>query len=194
MSDIIRCFGGNDPLMIAYHDEEWGIPIHDDKIHYEFLILEGAQAGLSWKTILHRRERYRKAFSNFDPEIVSQFTPKKVDELLTFSGIIRNRRKVESAVKNAQAFIKIQDEYTSFDEYFWDWVDGKTKINSHTSWEEVPPYTDVSTKISKDLKKRGFSFVGPTVMYSHMQATGLVNDHLTNCFRWSEINELAEDK
>jgi len=194
MSDIIRCFGGNDPLMIAYHDDEWGIPIHDDKIHYEFLILEGAQAGLSWKTILHRREGYRIAFSNFDPEIVSQFTPKKVDELLTFSGIIRNRRKVESAVKNAQAFIKIQDEYTSFDEYFWGWVDGKTKINSHTSWEEVPPYTDVSTKISKDLKKRGFSFVGPTIMYSHMQATGLVNDHLTNCFRWSEINELAEDK
>lgn len=192
ISNTKRCFGGNVNLMNTYHDKEWGVPVHDDKTHYEFLVLEGAQTGLSWMTILHRRDEYRKAFSNFDPNIVAQYTPKKVDELLEYSGIIRNRRKIESAIKNAQAFLKIQDEYSSFDKYLWSWVENKPIINSFVSWSEVPPLTELSTIISKDLKKHGFSFVGPTVIYSHMQATGLVNDHLINCFRWKEINEIIK--
>ena len=195
MFELTRCFGGDDPLIISYHDTEWGVPVHNDKTHYEFLILEGAQAGLSWKTILHRREGYKEAFSKFDPILVAQYIPEKVDELLQYSGIIRNRRKVESAVKNAHAFLRVQQEFGSFDKYFWNWVEGTPIINEYASWQEVPPFTDLSTTISKDLKKRGFSFVGPTIMYSHMQATGLVNDHLTTCFRWKEINELNnEDK
>ena len=190
MTELNRCFGGDDPLMISYHDTEWGVPVHDDNVHYEFLILEGAQAGLSWKTILHRREGYREAFSNFDPVHVANYTPDKVDELLQFPGIIRNRRKVESAVKNAQAFLRIQKEFGSFDTYFWGWVKDEQIVNEYATWQEVPPFTELSETISKDLKKRGFNFVGPTVMYSHMQATGLVNDHLTSCFRWKEINDL----
>ena len=184
MSDgKVRCYGDGDPLMRLYHDEEWGVPVHDDNTHFELLVLEGAQVGLSWKTILHRREGYRRAFEGFNPQIVAAFTPSRVDELLQDRGIIRNRRKLESAVKNAVAFLKLQEEFGSFDAYFWNWVDNKQVTNEFTAWSMVPPYTDTSTAISKDLKKRGFFFMGPTTVYSHMQSAGLVNDHLTHCFR-----------
>jgi DNA-3-methyladenine glycosylase I len=185
----VRCYGDSDPLMRVYHDEEWGVPVHDDHEHFELLVLEGAQAGLSWKTILNRREGYRRVFNGFNLHVVAEFTPAKVDLLLQDRGIIRNRRKVESAVKNARAFLKMQEEFGSFDRYFWGWVDGKPVVNDYTSWERVPAFTETSTALSKDLKRRGFTFVGPTTIYSHMQSAGLVNDHLTYCFRWHEIRD-----
>jgi DNA-3-methyladenine glycosylase I len=185
--DRFRCFGNKDPLSMKYHDEEWGVPEHDDRALFELIVLEGAQAGLSWRTILHRREGYRRAFQGFDPSVVAEYTPEKVEELLQDPGIIRNRRKVESAVRNAGAFLRVQEEYGSFDEYVWGFVGGKPVMNAFTSWSEVLPETEVSRAMSADLKRRGFNFVGPTICYAYMQSIGMVNDHLTSCFRWQEI-------
>lgn len=167
---------------VRYHDEEWGVPVHDDKVHFEFLILEGAQAGLSWSTILKRREGYRKSFADFDPKKVSNFDEAKIQELLQFEGIIRNKLKVRSAVTNAQHFLEIQKEFGSFDHYIWQFVGDSPIINYWKSMSEVPATTKESDALSKDLKKRGFKFVGSTIMYAHMQACGLVNDHTLDCF------------
>jgi len=172
---------------IEYHDEEWGVPVHDDQVHFEFLILEGAQAGLSWSTILKRREGYRAAFANFDPKEVAQFNEERVEALLLDKGIIRNRLKVRSAVTNAQQFLKVQEEFGTFDKYVWSFVGGKPIINDWNSMSEVSAISKESDAISKDLKKRGFKFVGSTIMYAYMQACGLVNDHTTDCFRYSEV-------
>lgn len=176
-----------DPLMTKYHDEEWGVPVHDDKKHFEFLILEGAQAGLSWSTVLKRREGYKKAFKGFDPGKVAKFNEKDVKRLLEDPGIIRNRLKVNSAVNNAKLFLKVQDEFGTFDKYIWGFVDGKPIINKCKKMSEIPPNTSISDKLSKDLKKRGFKFVGSTVIYAHLQAAGLVNDHEVSCFRYKEV-------
>ncbi|HKM93925.1 MAG TPA: DNA-3-methyladenine glycosylase I [Prolixibacteraceae bacterium] len=177
-----------------YHDTEWGVPVHDDQKLFEFIVLEGAQAGLSWITILKRREGYREAFANFDPNKIALFGPNKIEELMQFEGIIRNRRKIESAIANAKAFLKIQAEFGSFDKYIWGFVNGQPIINQFKTMAEVPAQTNLSVKISKDLKQRGFSFVGPTIIYALMQATGMVNDHLTDCFRHKELNLTISDK
>jgi DNA-3-methyladenine glycosylase I len=174
--------------MIAYHDGEWGVPIHDDRQHFEFLVLEGAQAGLSWKTVLYKREGYRKAFSDFDPQRVARFTAKRVEKLLLDPGIIRNRQKVESAVKNAKAFLTVQNEFGSFDAYAWRFVDGRPKVNRHKTTKTIPATSRESDAFSKDLKQRGFSFVGSTVIYAHMQAVGMINDHVTSCFRYGHLS------
>lgn len=175
-----------DPLYIQYHDKEWGVPVYEDRKLFEFLILEGAQAGLSWLTILKRREGYREAFANFDPEKVARFTPKKMDQLLKNERIIRNRLKIHSAVSNAKAFLKIQDAFGSFSKYQWQFVGGKPKINR---WKDcsLPACTKESDAFSQDLRKRGFNFVGSTIIYAHMQAVGMVNDHKTSCFRYREL-------
>lgn len=172
---------------VRYHDEEWGVPVNDDRIHFEFLILEGAQAGLSWATILKRRAGYRHAFAGFDPKKVAGFGEKELEGLLLDPGIIRNRLKVSSALNNARRFLEIRNEFGSFNKYIWDFVEGKPVINSWTSNDEIPPKTALSDKISKDLKKRGFTFVGSTIIYAHLQATGIVNDHLVDCFRYREL-------
>ncbi|NGP75804.1 DNA-3-methyladenine glycosylase I [Balneolaceae bacterium YR4-1] len=172
---------------VEYHDKEWGVTVHDDKIQFEFLILEGAQAGLSWSTILKRREGYREAFANFDVEKVARFDEAKIQELLNNPAIIRNKLKVRSAVTNAQNFIELKDRYGSFDDYIWSFVDGEPVVNHWTSMSDVPATTEISDKLAKDLKKRGFKFVGSTIMYAHMQAVGMVNDHLVSCFRHKEI-------
>lgn len=169
---------------IAYHDEEWGVPVHDDRKHFEFLILEGAQAGLSWATILNRRKGYRTAFANFDPEIVAKYDETKIQELLQFEGIIRNKLKVRGAVNNAQKFLELQSEFGCFDSYIWSFVDGNPIVNSWKSSNEIPATSPESDALSKDLKKRGFKFVGSTIMYAYMQACGLVNDHTIDCFRY----------
>lgn len=182
-----RCTWATNELSIAYHDAEWGVPLHDDRALFEFLILEGAQAGLSWDTILRKRENYRKAFNNFDVKKVAKYAEAKCAELLLNEGIIRNRLKIASAVRNAQAFIAVQKEFGSFDRYIWDFVGGKPINNKLTASSQVPAKTDLSDAISKDLKKRGFNFVGSTIMYAFMQATGMVNDHLTTCFRYKEV-------
>jgi DNA-3-methyladenine glycosylase I len=182
-----RCSWAKNDLAIAYHDAEWGVPLHDDRALFEFLVLEGAQAGLSWDTILRKRENYRAAFDNFDPLKVARFSDKKVAGLLENEGIIRNRLKIASAVSNANAFLAVQKEFGSFDKYIWGFVDGKPIVNSWKETGQVPAKTDVSDVISKDLKKRGFNFVGSTIMYAHMQATGMVNDHLVSCFRYKEV-------
>jgi DNA-3-methyladenine glycosylase I len=182
--EIIRCgWAGGKPHLIAYHDEEWGIPVHDDRRHFEMLILEGAQAGLSWSTILLRREGYRRAFAGFDPIIVSNFDTRTQAALLKDSGIIRNRLKIQSAVTNARAFLKVQEAFGSFDAYIWQFVGGTPRMNHWADMSQVPATTPESDALSKDLKKRGFRFVGSTVMYAHMQAAGLVNDHTIDCFR-----------
>ncbi len=186
-----RCAWAADELMWAYHDEEWGVPVHDDRKHFEFLILEGAQAGLSWSTVLRKRGAYRKAFAEFDPEKVARFTPAKIERLLRDPGIIRNRLKVESAVTNARAFLKLQREHGSFDDYIWSFVGGAPIVNRRASMKDIPPTTKESDALSKDLKKRGFKFVGSTIIYAHMQACGLVNDHATNCVRWKEVQGKA---
>lgn len=170
---------------IKYHDEEWGVPVHDDRVHFEFLILEGAQAGLSWATILKKREGYRQAFADFDPEVVANYDQKKIDELIQFEGIVRNKLKVNGAVINAQKFLEVQQEFGSFDKYIWSFVGGETIINAWERMEDVPVTTPESDAMSKDLKKRGFKFVGSTIMYAYMQACGLVNDHTTDCFRYN---------
>jgi len=172
-----------DSLYRQYHDEEWGVPVHDDRKLFEFLILEGAQAGLSWITILRKRENYRKAFDRFDAEKVARYTAKDVARLLKDEGIVRNRLKIESAVRNARAFLKVQEDFGSFDAYNWRFVDGKPLVNRWKSLKEIPARTPVSDAFSKDLKQRGFNFVGSTIIYAHMQAVGMVNDHIKECFR-----------
>lgn len=182
-----RCFWASNELNIPYHDAEWGVPVHDDRLLFEFLILEGAQAGLSWDTILKKREAYRKAFDNFDVAKVARYSDAKIAKLLQNDGIIRNRLKIGSAVTNAISFLKIQKEFGSFDKYIWSFVGGKPIVNKFKGRGDVPAKTDISDAMSKDLKKRGFSFVGSTIMYAFMQATGMVNDHLTTCFRYKEV-------
>lgn len=177
---------GVSPAYLEYHDTEWGVPVHDDRKQFEFLILEGAQAGLSWSTILHRRAGYRRAFADFDPYKVARFTPARIEKLLLDPGIIRNRLKVNAAVGNARAFLALQEEFGSFDRYIWDFVDGKPVVNRWRRQSEVPATSPVSDALSKDMKKRGFRFVGSTILYAHLQATGLVNDHLLGCFRHRE--------
>lgn len=188
-----RCqWAGNDPLYIHYHDTEWGVPVYDDRVLFEFLVLEGAQAGLSWITILKRREAYRKAFAHFDAQKVARFDRSKVDALLQNSGIIRNRLKIESAINNAKAFLKVQQEFGSFADYQWRFVEGKPVQNRFKSMADLPAKTSLSEVFSKDLKKRGFSFVGPTIVYAHMQAVGMVNDHVVDCFRYKPVRKLAK--
>ena len=189
---VKRCAWAGDTSLqyIEYHDKEWGVPVRDDKVQFEFLILEGAQAGLSWSTILSKREGYRKNFADFDVQKVARFTPKRIEKILQDPGIVRNRLKVESAVTNAKAFIKIQKEFGSFSEYIWGFVGGKPIQNKFRKDSDVPATSPESDALSKDLKKRGFKFVGSTIMYAHMQATGLVNDHITTCFRYKPCAKL----
>jgi len=183
-----RCaWPGKDPLYLTYHDEEWGTPVYDDKTLFEFLLLETFQAGLSWITILKKRENFRKAFNDFDYQKIANYSEDKIASLLQDAGIIRNKLKVRSAVTNAQAFMVIQKEFGSFSSYIWGFVDGKPIQNTFKSMNEMPANTPLSDTISKDLKKRGLKFVGSTVVYAHMQATGMVNDHLTSCFRYKEV-------
>ncbi len=185
---IARCaWSTSDPLYILYHDQEWGVPIHDDRLLFEFLILEGAQAGLSWITILRKRDNYRLAFDGFDPRIVAGYGEQKVQELLANPGIIRNRRKIEAAIQNARAFLQVQSEFGSFDAYIWRFTGGQPKKNAWKTIAEIPAQTDESLAMSKDLAGRGFRFVGPTICYAHMQATGMVNDHTVDCFRYGEV-------
>jgi DNA-3-methyladenine glycosylase I len=184
-----RCHWPTNDLAIRYHDEEWGTPLHDDTRLFEFLILEGAQAGLSWDTVLRKREAYREAFDGFNPEAVASYDDAKCAELLTNDGIIRNRLKIASAVANAKAFLKVQNEFGSFDKYIWSFVDGRPMVNSPTGNGDIPAKTEISDRISKELKKRDFNFVGSTIMYAFMQATGMVNDHLVSCFRRSELEK-----
>lgn len=184
-----RCrWPGDDALMIEYHDEEWGEPVHDDRKHFEFLCLEAAQAGLSWRTVLYKREGYRKAFANFDPRKVARFTPAKIGKLLRDPGIIRNRLKVRSTVTNARAFLEVQKEFGSFDAYVWRFVGGKPIVNRRRPGGPIPATSKESDALSKDLKKRGFKFVGSTVIYAHMQAAGMINDHLVTCYRHRELS------
>ncbi|MCY4121348.1 MAG: DNA-3-methyladenine glycosylase I [Acidobacteria bacterium] len=191
----IRCpWATSDPLYVPYHDEEWGVPLHDDRRLFEMLVLEGAQAGLSWLTILRRRDAYRRAFDGFDPQTVAGYGPRDVERLLADAGIIRNRLKIDSAINNARAFLAVQASCGSFDSYIWRFVDGRPTQNAWTKLEEVPAQTSVSNALSKDLRKRGFTFVGPTICYAHMQATGMVNDHLVGCFRHREVRLLGSRK
>src|SRR5438067_2301568 len=180
--------GKDDPLMVAYHDREWGVPVHDDRKHFEFLVLEGAQAGLSWAIVLKKREGYRRAFHDFDPEKVARYTERRIQKLMKDPAIIRNRMKIEAAVRNARGFLAIQKEFGSFDAYCWRFVGGRPMLNRWTATQEVPAMSPESDAFSKDLKQRGFGFVGPTILYSHMQAVGMVNDHLVDCFRYREIS------
>ena len=186
--EIVRCgWSGSDPLLVAYHDREWGVPVHDDRVLFEFLMLESAQAGLSWITILRKREAYRAAFAGFDPEKVARFGPKDVARLLGDAGIVRNRQKIQAAIANARAFLALRDEVGSFAAYQWKFVGGRPLVNRRATLRDVPATTAESDAMSKDLKKRGFSFVGSTIVYAHMQAVGMVNDHLVECFRWREV-------
>jgi DNA-3-methyladenine glycosylase I len=183
-----RCgWAGTDPIYVAYHDTEWGVPQHDDRCLFEMLILEGAQAGLSWITILRKRAAYRAAFGRFDPRTVAAFDGKNVRALMRDTGIVRNRAKIEAAIGNARAFLEVQGEFGSFAAYMWRFVDGSPKRNAWRTLKEIPARTDESHEMSRDLKERGFRFVGPTICYSHMQATGMVNDHLVDCFRYREV-------
>ena len=186
---VKRCEWANDTLLKEYHDKEWGVPLHNDKKLFEFLILDGAQAGLSWSTILKKRDAYRKAFDRFDPKKVASYTRSDVRRLLTNNGIVRNRQKIESAINNAKCFLKVKAEFGSFDKYVWEFVEHKTITNKYQRWKDIPPYSDESKEMSKDLKKRGFSFVGPTICYAIMQSVGMVNDHVTLCFRHKEITQ-----
>jgi DNA-3-methyladenine glycosylase I len=191
MTKKARCpWPGETPLMIEYHDTEWGDPLHDDRKHFEFLVLDAAQAGLSWRTVLLKRENYRKAFDEFDPARVARYSTKRVARLLQNPGIIRNRLKVESAVVNAQRFLDLQEEFGSFDEFIWRFVEGRPIINTYRKPAEVPARTAQSDAMSKELKTRGFKFVGSTICYAYMQAAGMVNDHLVTCFRHSELRRL----
>lgn len=183
----MRCDWAKNELAIKYHDEEWGVPLHDDQRLFEFLILEGAQAGLSWDTILAKRENYRVAFDNFDASIVAKYDDAKYDELLNNAGIVRNRLKIKSAIQNANAFLNVVNEFGTFDKYIWSFVNGKPIVNKFKELSDVPAKTDISDSMSKDLKKRGFNFVGSTICYAFMQATGMVNDHSVSCFRYEHI-------
>jgi DNA-3-methyladenine glycosylase I len=184
-----RCpwLSADDPLYLSYHDTEWGVPIHDDQKIYEFLILETFQAGLSWRTVLHKRENFRKAFANFDYNKVARFTPQRVERLMQDAGIIRNRQKIEAAIVNAKQFLKIQKEFGTFDRYMWSWVKHQPIVHKLKTAKEYPTTIDEAVAWSKDLKKRGFKFLGPTVVYAHMQAVGMVNDHTVNCFRCTKV-------
>lgn len=186
MPEKTRCAWaeGVNELYLAYHDQEWGVPVHDDRKQFEFLILEGAQAGLSWSTVLNKREAYRKAFAGFDPVKVARFDARKIEALLKDPGIIRNRQKVSAAVSNARAFLAVQKEFGAFDEYIWSFVGGKTIVNRRRTMKDIPPTSPESDALSKDLKARGFKFVGSTIVYAHMQAVGMVNDHVVDCFRY----------
>ena len=181
-----RCGWAKNELAVHYHDTEWGVPLHDERALFEFIVLEGAQAGLSWDTILRKREAYREAFDNFDVNRVARYTDKRIEKLLKNEGIIRNRLKINSAVNNAKAFLKVQKEFGSFDKYIWGFVDGQPIVNKWKEMSQIPAKTEVSDRVSKDLKQRGFNFVGSTIIYAHMQATGMVNDHLVSCFRYKE--------
>ncbi len=183
-----RCaWGSSNPLMIEYHDTEWGVPVHDEQKLFEFLVLEGMQAGLSWSTILNKRHNFRAAFHDFDPQRVARYTARDVKRLLDNPGIIRNRLKVEAAITNAQRFLEVQNEFGSFDTYIWSFVEGKPIKNGFKSLKEIPAKTPLSDAISKDLKQRGCKFVGSTIVYAHMQATGMVNDHTVDCFRYNKV-------
>ncbi len=186
-STLVRCAWARNQLSIRYHDKEWGVPTHSDRRLFEFLILEGAQAGLSWDTILRKRANYRTAFDHFDPKRIARYDRRKIQSLLGNSSIIRNRLKIASTVLNAKAFLKVQDEFASFDRYIWQFVDGKPRLNSWRSLKQIPACTPQSDAMSKDLKKRGFGFVGSTICYAFMQAVGLVNDHVVDCFRYSQL-------
>jgi DNA-3-methyladenine glycosylase I len=185
-----RCWGDKDDLARAYHDEEWGVPVHDDRVLFEFLILEGAQAGLNWMTILRRREGYRRAFDGFDYNKIAKYDDKKVGTLLKDKGIIRNKLKVTATIQNAKVFLEIRKEFGSFDKYIWDFVDNKPINSNPKTWKDVHATTEISDMISKDLKKRGMKFVGSTIMYAFMQAVGMVNDHLVDCFRHKEVSSM----
>jgi DNA-3-methyladenine glycosylase I len=189
---INRCTwaGSDNPLMLEYHDREWGVPIHDDRQHFEFLVLEAAQAGLSWSIVLKKREGYRRAFNQFDPRKVARYTQHRIQKLTADPSIIRNRMKIDAAVRNARAFLAIQDEFGSFDAYCWRFVEGRPRVNRWKATREIPAMSRESDAFSKDLKRRGFSFVGSTIMYAHMQAVGMVNDHLVGCFRYRETQGL----
>ena len=187
-NEMVRCHWATSELNIPYHDKEWGVPLHDDRALFELLILEGAQAGLSWDTVLKKRARYREVFDGFDVEKVARYDQKKVRELLKDAGIIRNRLKLAATISNAQAFLKVQAEFGSFDEYIWQFVGGKAKQNAWKTHNRLPAKTAESDAMSKDLQKRGFRFVGSTICYAFMQATGIVNDHLVECFRYAELN------
>ncbi len=177
-------------IMTKYHDQEWGVPLHDDNLLFEFFVLEGFQAGLSWQIVLNKREAFRTAFNHFKPEIIAKYNSVKIEGLVQNKAIIRNKMKIAACVNNAQRFLEVQKEFGSFDKYIWDFVNGKPIINQFTSLNQLPAKTELSDKISSDLKKRGFKFVGSTVIYAHMQATGMVNDHLVTCYRYKEINEM----
>jgi len=183
----IRCAWAKNDLAIAYHDREWGVPEHDDRVLFEFLVLEGAQAGLSWDTILRKRENYRAALDNFDPNKIARYNTRKLDSLMKNEGLVRNRLKIDSLVKNAKAFLQVQTEFGSFDRYIWDFVEGKPKLNSPRKIADVPARTPESDAMSKALQKRGFTFVGSTICYAFMQAVGMVNDHLVDCFRYRQV-------
>jgi DNA-3-methyladenine glycosylase I len=187
-SNLIRCTWPSNPLSIRYHDEEWGLPQHDDRVLFEFLILEGAQAGLSWDTVLQKRENYRAAFDGFNPQRISRYDRRKLASLLRDAGIIRNRLKIASAVGNAKAFLDVRREFGSFDSYIWQFVGGKPQVNAWRSGQRVPASTPESDAMSKNLKKRGFDFVGSTICYAFMQAVGMVNDHSIECFRYAQVN------
>jgi DNA-3-methyladenine glycosylase I len=185
---LTRCaWVGSEPLYVSYHDEEWGVPVHDDRLLFEFLVLEGAQAGLSWLTILRKREGYRRAFAGLEPAAVAAFGPADVERLLADSGIVRNRLKIGAAIDNARAFLQVQEEFGSFDAYVWGFVGGETIHNEWRTMAQIPAKTPEAERMSADLKKRGFRFVGPTICYAHMQATGMVNDHTVDCYRWAQL-------
>jgi DNA-3-methyladenine glycosylase I len=191
---MVRCPWAKTELYIQYHDAEWGVPVHDDRLLFEFLILEGAQAGLSWETILKKRPNYRQAFDNFDPAIVAKYGSKKRQSLLSDAGIVRNRLKIEAAIQNAKAFLAVQNEIGTFDDYLWGFVGHESKQNAWRSIKEVPAKTPESDALSKDLKRRGFKFVGSTICYAFMQAVGMVNDHLVDCFRHGELRKAGEGR
>lgn len=194
MKLVQRCpWPGNDPLYIRYHDTEWGSPLHDDRLLFEFIILEGVQAGLSWITVLKKRENYRRLFDGFDPREIARYDRSRIDALMADAGIIRNRMKIEAAVKNARAFLSVLERFDSFDAYIWRFVEGRPVTNHWRTMDQVPARTATSTAMSKDLKQNGFGFVGPTICYAFMQAVGMVNDHLVDCFRHRELSEVDSD-
>jgi len=188
MQELKSCdWSTNDPMMLEYHNNEWGIPVHDDNLHFEFIILDAFQAGLSWRTVLHKRAEFRKVFANFNPKKIAKFDDDDVLRLMNNAGIIRNKQKIQAAIKNAKAFLEIQTEFGTFDKYIWQFVNGKTIVGKRKSLRELPAKTDASDRMSADLKKRGFAFVGSTICYAYMQAAGLVNDHLIDCHRYKQI-------
>jgi len=194
-ANVRRCpwSEGIDPLYERYHDTEWGVPVRDDRKHFEFLVLEGAQAGLSWWTILRKRENYRRAFADFDPQKIARFDARAVTRLMRDAGIVRNRQKIEAAIANARGFLEVQEEFGSFDAYVWPFVGGAPIVNRWRAQSDVPATTPESEALSKDLKQRGFKFVGSTIVYAHMQAVGMVNDHLVRCFRYRQVGRRRQD-